>query len=292
MEVGSGRPSGGTGEGDHIPGLHRLTYPRQQLGAVAVQGGESAAVVDHHIVAVAAPVIGRHGHGPRQGGADGGSGGYRQIYPRVAPPLAGEGVAAVAKLRGDHVPPALSDGGAEAVRPDEGHIRTGEAAAASRRTVSDQVVDTVSVALLFGGGRHTHGGDVLPNGVQVFNGNGCGVVLLRLSGRVAALYGDGAGALLVGDEAVRKGLCVSVRFGAEVQSIKNRLDADVVKTVSFFCILVDGGDGSVQLTETGAHGLNADPIFLRSIRWDGDGIVEAQLYGGDVVLRGARAQRA
>ena len=81
-----------------------------------------------------------------------------------------------------------------------------------------------------------------------------------------------------------------MRFGAEVQSIKNRLDADVVKTVSFFCILVDGSDGSVQLTEAGTHSLNAGPVLLRGIRRDGGGIIKAQLHGGDIVIRGSGTQ--
>ena len=229
MEVGAGGAPGGTGEGDHIPGLHRLAHPRQQLGVVAIQGRQTTAVVDHHIVAVAALVVGGHGHGPRQGGADGGSGRHRQIHSTVTPPFAGERVAAVAELRGDHVPPVLPDGGAEAVRADEGHIRPGEAAAAARRSISNQVIDAVGVAPLLSSRRHTHGGDILPYGSQILDGDGGRIGLLCLLRRIAALHENRADTLLPGDKAVRKGLSVPMASGAEVQSIKNRLDADIIK---------------------------------------------------------------
>ena len=81
-------------------------------------------------------------------------------------------------------------------------------------------------------------------------------------------------------------------FGAEVQSIKNRLDADIVKAGFFLCILVDGSNGNIQLGEAGAHGLDAQPVLLRGFRWNADGIVKTQFHSGDVVLGGAGAQRA
>ena len=184
-------------------------------------------MVDHDVVAIPTPVVGGHRHRPRQGGADRCSGGDGQIHPRVAPPFSGEGVSAVAEFRGDHAAPVLSDGGAEPVRPDEGHIRPSEPGAASCGAVADQVIDAVRIALLLVGDRHTHGGgDILPDGTQIFNGNGGGVVLLCFDWRIAALHRDCPGALLIGDEAVHEVLSVSMAFCAEVQSmpeVKNKL---------------------------------------------------------------------
>ena len=115
-------PSGGAGEGDHVPGLDCPANSGDELGAVAVERDQPAAVIDAHIITVVAPVVGGDGDGPRQGGPDGRAGGDRQVHAAVALRLSGEGVLAVAELRGDDVPPVRSDGRAEAVRADEGRF--------------------------------------------------------------------------------------------------------------------------------------------------------------------------
>ena len=90
MEVWAGGPAGAAGQGYNVAGLYCLAYPHQQLGVVGVEGGQAIPVVNHHIVAVAAVVLGG-GDGAGQGGPDGGAGGYRQIHAGVAPGLPGEG---------------------------------------------------------------------------------------------------------------------------------------------------------------------------------------------------------
>lgn len=90
MEVGAGGPAGAAGQRYDVASLHRLSHPHQQLGIVGVESRQAAAMVDHHIVAVAAVVLGG-GDGAGQGGPDGGAGGYRQIHAGVAPGLPGEG---------------------------------------------------------------------------------------------------------------------------------------------------------------------------------------------------------
>lgn len=141
--------------------------------------------------------------------------------------LSGEGVLAVAELRGDDVPPVRTDGGAETVRADEGHIRSGKAAAIRSACVSiaDQAVNAAGVLLLLGSGFRTHGGDVSPDSFHILNGDGYGVDILRLGGRVAALYRDHAGSLFVGGEAVHELLAVPAAGGVllEVEGIKNAL---------------------------------------------------------------------
>ena len=81
-------------------------------------------------------------------------------------------------------------------------------------------------------------------------------------------------------------------FGAEVQSIKNSLDTNIVQADSFLHILLNSGDGSIQLSKAGAHGLDVLTVLLRDIRWDSNGIVKAQFHSGDIVFSGAGAQRA
>lgn len=58
MQVRPGRPSGGTGQGDDIPGVHSLSHLHQQLGVVGIKCGKTAAVVDHDVVAIAGAVLG------------------------------------------------------------------------------------------------------------------------------------------------------------------------------------------------------------------------------------------
>ena len=105
-------------------------------------------MVDHHIVAVAAVVLGG-GDGAGQGGPDGGAGGYRQIHAGVAPGLPGEGIPPVAKLRDDPALPPGTNRGAEAVRPDEGHVGAGDPALrSSGHAIFHNVVDAVRIGLL------------------------------------------------------------------------------------------------------------------------------------------------
>ena len=49
MKMRTGGAPGAAGESDDVSRLHRLACFCQQLGAVAVQRGESVAVVDHRI---------------------------------------------------------------------------------------------------------------------------------------------------------------------------------------------------------------------------------------------------
>ena len=79
-------------------------------------------------------------------------------------------------------------------------------------------------------------------------------------------------------------------FRAEVQSIKNCLDADIVKAGFFLCTFLDHCDGGIQLGKAGAHSLDAQPVLLRGFRWNSDGIVKTQFHSGDVVISGSGAQ--
>ena len=108
---------------------------------MAIERDQPAAVVDHHVVPIAALVVCGDGNGPLQGGPDGRAGGDRQVHAAVALRLASEGVAAVTKLRGDDVPPVRPDGGAEAVCADEGDVRPGESTPISRTAASVAIPD-------------------------------------------------------------------------------------------------------------------------------------------------------
>ena len=121
MQVRAGRPSGGAGQGDDVPSIHGLPHRHQQLGVMGVERRETAAVVDHDVVAVAGTVLG-DGHRPWQCGADRCPSRNSQIHPAVALGLAGKGISPVAELRGDDVPPVLAHWGTEAVRADERHV--------------------------------------------------------------------------------------------------------------------------------------------------------------------------
>ena len=49
MKMRTGGAPGAAGESDDVSRLHGLSHSRQKLRAVAVQRGESVAVVDHRI---------------------------------------------------------------------------------------------------------------------------------------------------------------------------------------------------------------------------------------------------
>ena len=212
----------------------------------------------------------------------------------MSPPLPGDRVDTVTKLGGDHAPPVLPDGGAEAVRPDERHISPLEAAS-PRIAVADEAVDALRVAPLVLCGLHTHGGtDILIDHLQILNGHGhCIGFFLLCDGPVLMFHGDGPGPLLVGDKAAHKLLAVLLAGAvcAEVQSIKKGLDADLVKAVFSFCQFIDIFNGSIQEIEARAHLLNVGPVLIRGLRRD-LAAVKAQLHNGEVVAGGTRTQSA
>ena len=240
-------------------------------------------MVDHDIISVSALVVGRDGDGPRQSGPDGRAGGDCQVHAAVAFRLSCEGVLAVAELRGDDVPPVRPNRRTEAICADERHVV--KSASASRASagvaIPNQAVDAVRVGLLLGGGFCAHGrGDVPPDGFHILDGDGHGIDLLRLGGRVAALHGNHAGPLLVDGEAVHELLVDPAAWGVlpEVESIKKRLDFGAVKALLFLCFIIRRCNEAVQQLEAGAHVLNVGPVFLRRVRRKLSAI-KAQLSG-------------
>ena len=128
------------------------------------------------------------------------------------------------------------------------------------------------------------------HGGYVRNGNRHGVALL---GFRPVLAGNGAGAFLVGHEAVHE---LSVRSLAwcvlsKENGIENSLDADTVKAAFTLCHVIDGGDGIVQQREAAAHIFNIGNIFRRCFARN-VAAVEAQQNGGIVMLRTAGEQGA
>ena len=128
------------------------------------------------------------------------------------------------------------------------------------------------------------------HGGYVRNGNRHGVALL---GFRSILIGDGAGAFLVGHEAVHE---LSVRSLAwcvlsKENGIENSLDADTVKAVAALRHVIDGSNGAVQQCEAAAHIFNVSNIFRRRFARN-VAAVEAQQNGGIVMLRAAGEQRA
>ena len=139
-------------------------------------------------------------------------------------------------------------------------------------------------------------GDLDPHGIadplinfgQVFNGNGhhvgfCGLHLIAflVSG------GDCPGPLLIVYKTVRKrmdAICIWL-FCGEIQSIKNGLDAGIVKAFPIFALIIDLCDHFVQLGKAVPHILNVSPVF-RCGAGGNVSAVEAQLHGGHIVLRG------
>ena len=139
-------------------------------------------------------------------------------------------------------------------------------------------------------------GDLDPHGIadplinfgQVFNGNGhhvgfCGLHLIAflVSG------GDCPGSLLIVYKTVHKRMdtiCIWL-LRREIQSIKNGLDAGIVKAFSIFALTVDLYDHFIQLGKAVPHILNVSPVFRCGAGGNG-AAVEAQLHGGHIVLRG------
>ena len=128
--------------------------------------------------------------------------------------------------------------------------------------------------------------DPLINFSQVFNRNGhhvgfCGLHL------IAFFVGGGnrSGSLLIIHETVRKlmdAICIWL-FCGEIQSIKNGLDAGIVKAFSVLTLAVYLRNHFVYLGKAVPHLLNITPVFRRSAGGNG-AAVEAQLHGGHIVL--------
>ena len=128
------------------------------------------------------------------------------------------------------------------------------------------------------------------HGSYVRDGKRHGVALL---GFRPVLIGDGAGAFLVGHEAVHE---LSVRSAAggvlsKENGIENSLDADTVKAVAVLRHAIDGGDGVVQQCEAAAHIFDVSNIFRRRFVRDRSA-VETEQNGGVVMLRAAGEQSA
>lgn len=101
VQVRASGAAGAAGEGNDVARLHRLADTCQELGAVTVQRGETVAVVDHHIVAIAASVVLGDRHCPAQRRTDRRTDGDSQVHAGVPFALAGEGIDAVPEFRGD-----------------------------------------------------------------------------------------------------------------------------------------------------------------------------------------------
>ncbi len=258
--------SGAAGQRDDIPGLHRLAHLGQQLGVVAVQSGETVAVVDHDVVAVAALVISGHRHRPRQRRPDGRAGGHRQIHAGVAFPLACKGVDPVAELRGDHRLPARPDGGAEAVRADEGHSSAGKPAAAcpGGGPIDHQIVDAVGVGPVFLRDLHAQRrGNPLVDFIEVLDGMGHPNGLGGLHLIALLIYGcDRPGLLRPGHEAVHKGLESGLvrLLSAEIQG-KNGLDPVPIKGRLLFHLFIDFIRKAVQYVKARPRLVHRLPIL-------------------------------
>ena len=245
-------------------------------------------MVDYHIVTIAAVILGNCDR-PRQCGPDRSACGYCQIHPGVSPCLASEGVAAIPELRGDHGLPICSDRRTETVHTNEGDIGPREPAAAfpAGAAIKDEMIDAVGVCLMVRSDLDSYGmADPLINFSQVFNRNGhhvgfCGLHL------IAFFVGGGnrSGSLLIIHETVRKlmdAICIWL-FCGEIQSIKNGLDAGIVKAFSIFALAIDLHDHFVQLVKAVPHILDVSPVLRRGAGGNG-AAVEAQLHGGHIVL--------
>ena len=104
MQMRPGRPAGLADVGDNLAGFDLLTCSDADAGAVGVEGGQPAAVVEFDIVAIAAaPAV--EGVGDDDGavgsGQDGGALGHSDVGAAVVAGLAGDRVSAVALRRGD-----------------------------------------------------------------------------------------------------------------------------------------------------------------------------------------------
>ena len=204
----------------------------------------------------------------------------------------GDRVDAVAEFRGDAAFPARSNGGAEAVRANEGNVRAEYPAIRSGGdAVADEIIDAVGIAFLLLCDLLSQGAfDVPIDLCHIRDGNRHGVALLRVR---TILTGHGAGALLIGDKAVNE-LPVRAAAGrilAEVQGIKNSLDADLVKALSILRHLIDGADQLIQQLKAVAHFFDVGNIFRRGTGGDLP-TVEAEQHGGVVVIHAAGEQRA
>ena len=149
-------------------------------------------------------VVGGHCHRPRQGGADGCACGDCQIHTGVSPPLPGDGVDAVAELRGDHISPVLPDRRAEPIRTNKGNIGTNKSAAAAGVAIPEQTVDAVGIGLLlwchFASGDST---DIFIDLHEVCDRHSNGIGLLGFRGGPVFIFGsDRPGPFLIGDKAV------------------------------------------------------------------------------------------
>ena len=258
---------------------------------MGIQGHHAVAVVDHHIVAVAAGVVGGGGDHAGQSRTDWRAGGNGNVNSSVAPGLAGEGILAVTELGSDTALPAGADRRAEAIRPDEGRLRSWDPVLCSGGgAVAHQVVNAVGIAAVFlrngePGGRL----DVCPHGFQVCDGNGHGIALLGLHLIALLVYGGHSpGALLIGHKAIHK-LLVGPAAGylvAEVQSIKDGLDPYGVKAGFTLGHIVDRLHVSVQERKAVLNVFHIDAILRRHIGWQSTA-GEAQLEHAVVVIRRA-----
>ena len=98
--------------------------------------------------------------------------------------------------------------------------------------------------------------------------------------------GHRAGALLIGDKAIHKGLPGVGRrvIRAEVQSEEYRLDPDVIQAVPLLHLPLHGLHDGIQQGEAVTHLLDVCLILRRGSLRDGPA-VEAQVHHSAVVLR-------
>ena len=132
--------------------------------------------------------------------------------------------------------------------------------------------------------------NITVHGGYVRDGNRHGVAFL---GFRPVLGGDGAGAFLVGHEAIHELLMRSLarRVLSKENGVENSLDADTVKAVAILRHAIDDGNGVVQQCEAAAHIINVGDIFGRCFARN-ISTMKAQQNGGVVMLRAAGEQRA
>jgi len=98
--------------------------------------------------------------------------------------------------------------------------------------------------------------------------------------------GHRAGALLIGDKAIHKGLPGVGRrvIRAEVQSEEHRLDSDIIQAVPVLHLPLYGLHGGIQQDKAVPHLLDVCLILLRGALRDGPA-VKAQIRHSAVVFR-------
>ena len=305
--MGAGAPSGIAAFGDHLPGSDCLPLCHQDLGAVAVEGYQTPAVVNGHMVAVPGlfkpdeqnlSILHRSYIRPQRN---------RHIHPGVPFAARAGGVLAIAKLGGDFVLPTA---GQRADKPALGrnHIRIldhlgneimgavaalqGHLRAHIEVPVDHPQVDLGDVGHIVGGDLPSHhSGNIGIDGGQILNGIGPG---MGIGVFLTILIGFGVGAVPIFHKAVHKlpgfGPAQGKIFSPEIESIKNSLDPVGIQTVTVLHHPLHRGDGAIQRGETVPH--LGDIVLVFTGHGDGQAAaIKGQFYCGVVVVGCPREHR-